>query len=152
MAVLEVKYKKINPEAYPPFRGSAFAAGWDLSSPADYDIPPNSCIDIDIGLAFEFPEGCYGRIVERSSMAKRSISVNGGVIDSDYRGSLKTILFNHNPIPFHIERGDRIVQLICERYAPMQPVEADQLSETVRGNHGLGSSGLSHIDKPQKSV
>ena len=80
----------------------------------------------------------------RSGLAlKHSIDVGAGVIDYDYRGPVGVILFNYSDIDFPIARGDRIAQLIIERIAMPDIVEVNELSETVRGAGGFGSSGVS---------
>lgn len=132
---LILKYTKIVPEAYPPTKGSVKAAGYDLKSAFDCSVPARGKALVDTGLKVELPEGCYGRIAPRSGLAvKNFIDVGGtcvggvlglfyyifffcvaGVVDEDYRGVVKVVLFNHSDTPFEIKSGDRIAQLICER-------------------------------------
>lgn len=149
MSSLKIHYRKMDPDAFSPYKGSAMAAGMDLASSTDYVIPPKLCVEIEFGLAFAFPEDCYGRLVERSSIAKQNITVRGGVIEADFRGPVTAIMFNQNQTDFHVKRGDRVVQIICERYAPMDLVKVDHLLQTACGSRGFGSSGQSvEIVKP----
>lgn len=70
---------------------------------------------IPLGLAFELPPGCYGRIAPRSSLAMKGVDVAGGVVDADYRGEVKAILVNHGSEVLLVNSGDRIGQLMLEK-------------------------------------
>ena len=71
---------------------------------------------IQTDLQIQLPEGCYGRIAPRSGLAlQHHIDVGGGVVDTDYRGNVGVVLYNHSDLPFTVSRGDRIAQLICEQ-------------------------------------
>lgn len=72
---------------------------------------------------------------------KNFIDVGAGVIDEDYRGNVGVVLFNHSDLAFHVAKGDRIAQLICERIFYPTIEEVKDLSETVRGDGGFGSTG-----------
>jgi dUTP pyrophosphatase len=94
-------------------------------------------------LSIAIPENTYARIAPRSGLAlKHSIDVGAGVIDYDYRGPVGVILFNHSDTDFTINRGDRVAQLILERISMASVAEVQELSETVRGAGGFGSSGV----------
>lgn len=83
-----------------------------------------------------------GRIAPRSGLAsKHFIDTGAGVIDADYRGQVKVLLFNHNEADFEIKEGDRIAQLVLERIATPDVVEVEELAESVRGAGGFGSTG-----------
>lgn len=98
---------------------------------------------VGTGLAFGIPEGNYGRIAPRSGLAaKHSIDVGAGVIDSDYRGEVKVLLFNFSDTDFGVSEGDRIAQMIIEKYTQTTLTEVDELDETVRGDGGFGSTGV----------
>ncbi|RWS26673.1 deoxyuridine 5'-triphosphate nucleotidohydrolase-like protein [Leptotrombidium deliense] len=118
------------------------AAGFDIYAPCDYLVPKNGKILINTHLAMKMPPNCYGRIAPRSGIAwNASIQVGGGVIDSDFRGAIQVILFNMNNVDFLIKRGDRFVQLICERIERPSIVVVDELESTFRNEHGFGSTG-----------
>lgn len=91
----------------------------------------------------QIPPNTYGRIAGRSSLAlKRMIGIGGGVIDSDYRGNIKVIVFNHHQENiFNIRKGDRIAQIIFESIITPRLIECHptMLGKTERGNRGLGN-------------
>ena len=124
--------------------GSAQAAGFDLHSIEDTVVPARGKALVGTGLAFCIPEGNYGRIAPRSGLAvKNSIDVGAGVIDSDYRGEVKVLLFNFSDTEFKINEGDRIAQMIITKYTPTIMTEVKELDATVRGDGGFGSTGVS---------
>ncbi|GAA6029566.1 hypothetical protein JCM8097_000941 [Rhodosporidiobolus ruineniae] len=134
--------QRLSESAKLPHRGSALAAGYDLSSAEDKVIPAQGKALISTGLAIAVPEGTYGRVAPRSGLAsKHMIDTGAGVIDADYRGEVKVLLFNHAKEDFQINTGDRIAQLILERIATPDVQEVESLSETVRGAGGFGSTG-----------
>ncbi|KAA0164428.1 hypothetical protein FNF31_02352 [Cafeteria roenbergensis] len=125
-----------------PTRGSALAAGYDLSAAHDGTIPARGKALIKTDLAVAIPEGCYGRVAPRSGLAwKHSIDVGAGVIDADYRGNVGVILFNLSDTAFDVKAGDRIAQLVLERIATPDVVEVDDLEASDRGAGGFGSTG-----------
>ena len=80
----------------------------------------------------------------RSGLAlKHFIDVGAGVIDSDYRGEVKVLLFNHGPTDFEVKTGDRIAQIIIEKIAETKLVKIESLTTTNRGEGGFGSTGVS---------
>ncbi|BFZ58096.1 Translin-1 [Savitreella phatthalungensis] len=139
-----LKIKLLTPEARAPTRGSALAAGYDMYA-------SESCVVgcgggrtlVKTGVAMAVPADCYGRVAPRSGLAVKSgIATGAGVIDADYRGEVRILLFNHHPSQdFQINTGDRIAQLVLERiYTPDLHVVQD-LDESVRGAGGFGSTG-----------
>eukprot|EP01119_Soliformovum_irregulare_P001546 TRINITY_DN11243_c0_g1_i1.p1 TRINITY_DN11243_c0_g1~~TRINITY_DN11243_c0_g1_i1.p1 ORF type:complete len:148 (+),score=34.31 TRINITY_DN11243_c0_g1_i1:389-832(+) len=140
-----LQVKKLTEFATIPYRASAKAAGYDLSSAYDYTIPARGKELVKTDLAVAIPDDCYGRIAPRSSLAwKNHIDVGAGVIDADYRGNVGVVLFNHADVDFKISRGDRVAQLIIERIATPDVVEVQEIDETARGSGGYGSTGSSH--------
>jgi dUTP pyrophosphatase len=88
------------------------------------------------------PEGIDGRIAPRSGLAaKHFIDTGAGVIDADYRGQVKVLLFNHADVDFQVKEGDRIAQLVLERIYTPEVQEVPELEESVRGAGGFGSTG-----------
>ncbi|KAJ7541479.1 hypothetical protein O6H91_10G061400 [Diphasiastrum complanatum] len=135
--------KKLSPHAILPSRGSALAAGYDLSSAYDAVVPARGKELLKTDLSIAIPEGTYARIASRSGLAwKHSIDVGAGVIDADYRGPVGAILFNHSDQDFTVKAGDRIAQLILENIVTPEVVEVDNLENTVRGTGGFGSTGV----------
>ena len=137
-----------------PTRGSPFSAGLDLHAAADLVIPPNTRALVPTDLSVACPENTYARIAPRSGLAlKHGIDTGAGVIDADYRGPVGVILFNFGDKEFVVKQGDRIAQLILEQIVMADVMEVQELSETVRGEGGFGSTGVSsHPDKKQRTV
>ncbi|KAH6660138.1 putative Deoxyuridine 5'-triphosphate nucleotidohydrolase [Truncatella angustata] len=134
--------KKLSDKARLPTRGSAFAAGYDLYAAKDTVIPKRGKVLVDTDIAIAVPAGTYGRIAPRSGLAsKHFIDTGAGVIDADYRGQVKVLLFNHNEADFEVKEGDRVAQLIIERIYTPEVVEVAELEESVRGAGGFGSTG-----------
>ncbi|KAL4279665.1 hypothetical protein GQ457_03G038870 [Hibiscus cannabinus] len=138
-----LKVKKLSEKAVLPSRGSALAAGYDLSSATDTTVPARGKALIPTDLSISVPEGTYGRVAPRSGLAwKHSIDVGAGVIDADYRGPLGVILFNHSDVDFEVKVGDRIAQLIIEKIMTPDVLEVEDLDATTRGAGGFGSTGV----------
>lgn len=139
-SVLQVK--KLSDDGIIPTRGTPFAAGIDLYSPLNTSVEPFSRQLVKLDIAVEIPENMFGHILPRSGIALKSgIHIGAGIIDSDYRGNLGVLLFNLSNIPFVIERGDRIAQLVIKKYEKLDIVEVNETSSTCRGNMGFGSTG-----------
>ncbi|EGV64171.1 hypothetical protein CANTEDRAFT_105765 [Yamadazyma tenuis ATCC 10573] len=127
-----------------PTKGSALAAGYDIYSSESGLVPGHGQAMIKTDLTVVVPVGCYGRVAPRSGLAaKHGISTGAGVIDADYRGEVKIILFNHSDKDFEIAEGDRIAQLVLEKIllTDVQEITAEQLDATDRGEGGFGSTG-----------
>lgn len=133
---------KLNYEdAQSPTRGSDEAAGYDLYSYESETVVPKQIKLIDTGISIRVPEGTYGRIAPRSSVSKKGILINAGVIDRDYRGPVKVMVHNLSNDNYVINKNDRIAQLILEQIKT-PPVElVEELDDTVRGEGGFGSTG-----------
>jgi dUTP pyrophosphatase len=141
---MSFRVKKLIQEADLPVRGSKGAAGYDLTSTEECTILPNRRAVVATGISVKVPEGTYGRIAPRSGLAvTHGIQVGAGVIDSDYTGELKVVLFNHNNKKYNIKPGFRIAQLILEQCVTPEVVEVDDLDTTDRGSNGFGSTGVS---------
>lgn len=142
----KIKVKKLRENAKLPTYGTEFSAGADLYAclAEDVTILPGETKKIPTGLAMEIPVGCAGLIYARSSLGtKRGLAPANkvGVVDSDYRGEFMIFLHNHGAEPQTIQHGDRVAQLLVTPVFTPGFVEADQLSDTVRGTGGFGSTG-----------
>jgi dUTP pyrophosphatase len=105
-------------------------------------IPAKGKAMVDTGIAIAVPEGTYGRVAPRSGLAsKHFIDTGAGVIDADYRGEVKVLLFNHSEVDFPVKEGDRIAQLVLERIYTPEVTVVEELEESVRGAGGFGSTG-----------
>ncbi|CAG8982214.1 hypothetical protein HYALB_00003651 [Hymenoscyphus albidus] len=134
--------KKLSDNARLPTRGSAFAAGYDIYAAKDTVVPARGKVLVDTDISMAVPEGTYGRIAPRSGLAsKYMIDTGAGVIDADYRGQVKVLLFNHGEKDFEIKEGDRVAQLVLERIYTPEVMEVQELEESVRGAAGFGSTG-----------
>lgn len=142
----DVAVKKLKPNAVLPTYGSEFAAGADLYACLEeaVTIAPHETKLIPTGLAMELPLGWAGLVYARSGLAsKRHLAPANkvGVIDPDYRGEVMVALHNHGTEPQTIEAGERIAQLVLTPYLTARFLEAEELSDTVRGEGGFGSTG-----------
>jgi len=139
---LEIKIKKINPDAVLPKYAKTGDAGLDLCSTEDYILVPGEKKIFGTGLQFEIPSGYFGSMRDRSGLAaKHAIHTLAGVIDSGYRGEVGIVLVNLGKSEFKINKGDRIAQLVIQSYADCNVVEVNELNETSRGEDGFGSTG-----------
>tara|TARA_B110000858_G_scaffold10776_1_gene11090 strand:+ start:100 stop:525 length:426 start_codon:yes stop_codon:yes gene_type:complete len=135
--------KKLCYDAIVPTRGSDRSVGYDLYSSEDAMVPSQGGRAIvGTGITVVLPTGVYGRVAPRSGLAaKHCIDVGAGVIDPDYTGEIKVILFNHGMNDFEIKKGDRIAQLILERCETPAIEEISIVEDTDRGEGGFGSTG-----------
>ena len=146
MTVEKVRFKKLSENAVVPSYGTAYSAGADLYSAMEEDviIAPETTKFIKTGIAIEIPEGLVGLIYARSGMAcKKGLAPANkvGVIDSDYRGEIIVALHNHSDASVTIEPCDRVAQIVLAPYITAAFNEVQELSDTVRGDGGFGSTG-----------
>ena len=131
----------MGPKSTAPTRATKLSAGLDLYSSHRAIVQPFGRAMVRTGVKIAIPEGYYGRIAPRSSLAfYRSIHVGAGVIDADFRGAISILLFNFSYKTFLIQPGDKIAQLIIEKIITPTLELTDDLGETERGEGGLGSS------------
>jgi len=137
-----LRFKKLDPRAVLPKRGSALAAGLDVCSIEDVEIGPKQRVTVRTGLAVAIPQGFYGRIAPRSGLAaKKGLDVLSGVIDADYRGEVLCLLYNTGDETINLPAGSKICQLIIEQIITPNAEWATELDETARGAGGFGSTG-----------
>jgi dUTP pyrophosphatase len=138
-----IELLRIGNHALPlPSYGSDGAAGLDLSAARAVTIYPGERVAVPTGFAWHIWPGYVGLIWPRSGLAVRcGIDTMAGVIDSDFRGEICAVLVNHGGEEVVINQGDRIAQMVIQEYARMVPVEVDELTGTVRGSGGFGSTG-----------
>ena len=139
---MSLQIKKLYPDAIIPTRTSPGSVGYDLYSMEEIMVPPMERAFVSTGVCACLPRGVYGRIAPRSGLTlKHGIQTGAGVIDPDFTGELKVILFNHGSEPFVIKKGNRIAQMILERCETPLVEEVEELKQTQRGERGFGSSG-----------
>ena len=129
-------------EATAPRKGSAMAAGYDLTAAKDYTLGSGDRARVSTGLHVSLPARWFGRVEGRSGLAfNHGIYTFGGIIDSDYRGEIKVLLINLGSEAFVITRGMRIAQLIVAAVTQAELQIVENLDETQRGTGGFGSTG-----------
>ena len=143
---MKINVKKLNEKAIIPTYGSSYAAGADLYACLDnsVSINPGETVLIKTGIAIELPVGYGGFIYARSGLAsKRGLAPANkvGVVDCDYRGEVMVALHNHSNAAQEVLPGERIAQLVVAPYITAEFDVVQELSQTVRGEGGFGSTG-----------
>ena len=142
----KVLIKKLFSEVQLPSYKTSGASGMDLMAfvKSSVTIKPKTSFLVPTGLSIAFSEDYEVQIRPRSGLAaKNNISIlnTPGTIDSDYRGEIKVIVYNHGDNDFIINNGDRIAQMILSPVVKMELEETSDLPETIRGEGGFGSTG-----------
>jgi deoxyuridine 5'-triphosphate nucleotidohydrolase len=139
--VLDVQV--LSSQAMLPVRMSATSAGFDLTAAESVVVSKGGRALVSTGLAMRAPPGTYIRIAPRSGLAvKKGIHVGAGVVDEDYRGEVKVLLFNLGEEDFGVEPGDRIAQAIVEVILQPRLRVVEVLDDSARGCNGFGSTGV----------
>lgn len=146
MTPVNVHIKLLDPELPAPAYAKPGDAGADLRSRIDFELEPGERALVPTGVAIALPEGYVGLVHPRSGLAiKNGITIVNapGTVDSGYRGELMVTLLNTDKTKsFHVQRGDRIAQLIIQKYEHATFTVVDELEQTERGSSGFGSSGI----------
>jgi len=147
--MIQVKIKKLHPQAVIPAYMTEHAAGLDLCTviEAPVVLASGERTLLPTGLAMEIPPGFEGQVRPRSGLAlKKGISLvnSPGTIDADYRGEIGIIIINHGAEPVEFLPGDRVAQLIIAPVTQAILVEADELNDSVRSSGGFGHTGVKH--------
>lgn len=142
----KIKVKRLREGTVIPTYGTEFSAGADLYACLDeaVTIEPGETKAIPTGIAVELPAGTAGLVFARSSLGtKRGLAPANkvGVIDSDYRGEMMVVLHNHGKVTQQIAPGERVAQLLVVPVFTPGFIEAEELSDTLRGAGGFGSTG-----------
>ena len=133
-----------------PTQATQGSAGYDLFAAEAMAILPRNCETVSIDFRWSIPKGFYGKIYPRSSLVKNMITVDAGLIDSDYRGIVHMLIVNHSNKAFTIRTGDRVAQVVFVEHYNVLFKKVDKkefLGITKRGEDGFGSSGISEIKK-----
>lgn len=142
---MQLPVVKLKPEATLPTRAHEGDAGLDLYACEAAHLGPGERWGVGTGVAVEIPDGHAGLVLPRSGLAREhgiTLVNSPGLIDAGYRGELRVLLLNADPAEvFRVERGDRIAQLVVTPIALAEPVSAEELTESSRGEGGFGSSG-----------
>lgn len=137
----QFKVKLTNNEAVAPKRASENAVGYDLCTWYPFTISPGETQIIKLGQQWEFSAGVCARICPRSSLAIKGIHTVAGVVDPDYRGDIGVVLENRSDKEYIFAQGERIAQVIFQLVATPEVQIVNELSKTVRGEGGFGSTG-----------
>lgn len=146
-----LKFQLLHPDAKLPRRWTSGAVGYDLHAYLKTEsgraskvlIPPRTTVNVSTGLLVEPPPTHFLMVCPRSGLGKHSISVTNspGIIDSDYRGELRVLVYNGGLQNFWVEHEMRIAQLLAIPMTPLRIETVSELSETERGRDGFGSTG-----------
>jgi dUTP pyrophosphatase len=145
--MVEIKVKKLHPQAVVPGYMTEHAAGMDLYTVIEepLSLAPGERTLLPTGLAMEIPPGFEGQVRPRSGLAlKNGISLvnSPGTIDADYRGEIGIIIINHGSDPVEFLPGDRVAQLIIAPVTQASLVEVAELNDSVRSTGGFGHTGV----------
>ena len=143
---MNINIKRLSETAKLPERGSAYAAGYDLFADLQeaIEIKPHETYMINTGVAMEIPEGYWGGVFARSGLsAKEGLRPANcvGVVDADYRGPVCVALHNDGEVSRTVVPGQKVAQLVVVPFLAVEFDEVEELSDTVRGAGGFGSTG-----------
>ena len=135
---------KDHKDAKLPTQQTSGSVGFDISSVEDITIKPKSKSSVSTGLIFNLPSSTYAEIKARSGLAKKhNVNVHNGIIDTDFRGVVHILVYNHSNKPFQIRSGDRIAQMIFSTIHTPTLHVTNSVTNTQRGENGFGSTGIS---------
>ena len=132
---------KLDEGAFMPEYAHLTDAGADLRSPIDAIVPACGSVIIDTGVHIELPWNTVGFLKSKSGLNVKHDITSTGVIDEQYTGSIRVKLYNHGSQGYHIERGDKITQLVILPVKHFDFELVDELADTERGSGGFGSTG-----------
>jgi dUTP pyrophosphatase len=141
----KIRFVKLVEDAQIPKFAHKSDAGMDLYSVESVDLAPQEFKIVKTGLQMSLPFGYEAQVRPRSGLAaKRGVTVlnTPGTIDADYRGEVGVILINHSKEVFHIEKGDRIAQMVINKLTKFEVKQVKTLDKTSRGQGGFGSTGV----------
>jgi len=141
MEKVKVRIKRLHPDAKIPQHKSDEAAGFDVYAIEEKIIAPGEVALIPSGTAIEIAPGFALQIWDRSGLSIKGIHRLAGLIDSDYRGEIKIVLYNASKQEYKIEKGDRVAQIAIVPVVRAEFEEVNELSETARGDGGFHSTG-----------
>lgn len=139
---MELRVKRIHPEAKVPVYGHPGDAGMDLFSVVDHELAPGAVFAVPTGIQVAIPAGFVGLIWDKSGISLKGVHRLAGVVDAGYRGEVQVVMINLGREPFAIKRGMKIAQMLIQPVAAVTIVESGTLDDTSRGEGGFGSTGL----------
>ena len=138
---MELKVKRIHPDAKLPLYQHQGDAGLDLFSSVDDVLRAGEVKPIPTGIKVAVPEGHVALVWDKSGISLKGIHRLAGVVDSGYRGEVRVVLVNFGAESFKIEKGMKIAQLLIQPVVTVEVIETEDLEETSRGENGFGSTG-----------
>lgn len=139
---MELRVKRIHPEAKLPVYGHPGDAGLDLFSVVDRELGPGEVFAVPTGIQVAVPAGHVGLVWDKSGISLQGVHRLAGVVDSGYRGEVQVVMINLGAAPFAVRKGMKIAQMLVQPVAAMTVVESDTFDNTSRGEGGFGSTGL----------
>jgi dUTP pyrophosphatase len=139
---MELKIRRIHPEAKLPSYGHKGDAGLDLFSCADYVLGAGEVKAIQTGIKVAIPRGYVGLIWDKSGISLKGVHRLAGVVDAGYRGEVQVVMINLGNAPYEIKKGMKIAQILIQPINEVEVIEAEDLDDTLRGEDGFGSTGL----------
>ena len=139
--MLTLKVKKLSADAVLPVKNNPTDAGIDIFTTETHNLKPGETYLFSTGIAAQFPKGYVALLWDRSGLGSKGIHRLAGVIDSGYRGEWKVALLNTTKKTFKIQKGDKIVQCILQKFEATSIKEVSELMDSSRGTKGFGSSG-----------
>jgi dUTP pyrophosphatase len=139
---MELKIRRIHPEAKLPSYGHKGDAGLDLFSCADYVLGAGEVKAIQTGIKVAIPRGYVGLIWDKSGISLKGVHKLAGVVDAGYRGEVQVVMINLGNTPYEIKKGMKIAQMLIQPINEVKVIEAEDLDDTLRGEGGFGSTGL----------
>ena len=139
---MELKVKRIRPQAKLPSYGHPGDAGLDLFSSEDYLLRPGEVRPVQTGIQVAIPRGHVGLIWDKSGISLKGVHRFAGVVDAGYRGEVQVVMVNLGREPYEIKAGMKIAQMLVQPIVEMSVIETESLDDTSRGEGGFGSTGL----------
>ncbi len=139
---LSLRIKKLRPDSTMPSYAHPGDAGLDLYAAETTTVAPGQNVAVPTGVAMEIPDGYVGLIWDKSGLAiKNRLKTLGGVVDSGYRGEVLVGMINLSSEPYTFEKRHKVAQMVIQKKEDVRVEEVDELSDTVRGTGGFGSTG-----------
>ena len=139
---MELKVKRIHPDAKIPVYGHPGDAGMDLFAVVDRVLGPGDVFAVPTGIQVAIPSGFAGLIWDKSGISLKGVHRLAGVVDAGYRGEVQVVMINLGNEPFPIRKGMKIAQMLIQPVAAVAVIDSDTLDDTPRGEGGFGSTGL----------
>lgn len=139
--VMNVRIKKLHDNALIPTRAHKEDAGIDLYAYGDHEVRSGEMVKIPLGVAMEIETGYVGLIWDKSSIGAKDLKTLGGVVDAGYRGEVQVMIRNLGKESYTFLHGHKVAQMLIQKVELCDVIEVDELSSTVRGEGGFGSTG-----------